>query len=228
MRQIFVHVAEPEDWRMNLADPQKHWRVGYSARALAHCWMATEDFPFEIDRLFKASGIPTFQTLTPLIIIPEYQVALPPLRGHPSQNDIFVLAKAPDGSLISLTVEGKVSESFDKTVGDWQAKPTPGKKVRLDHIRNLLGLDAIPTNIRYQLLHRTASAVTEALRFNANYAAMIVHSFSQQDAWFGDFAAFLGQYSVPAQPGKLIHLANTQGIELFAGWARGEAKYLEI
>ena len=228
MHHIFVHAAKPEDWQKNLANPQKHWRLGYSAWALAHCWMATEGFPIEINRLFEASGIPTFQTVTPLIIIPEYLVALPPLKGHPSQNDLFVLAKSADGDLISLTVEGKVSESFDKTVGDWLAKPTRGKKVRLEHIQNLLGLSDIPPHIRYQLLHRTASAITEALRFNANYAAMIVHSFSQQDSWFEDFAAFIRLYGVQSQPGQLFHLVNTQGVELFAGWARGDVKYLEV
>ena len=67
--------------------------MGYSAWALAHCWMATEKLSIEINRLFKTPGIPTFQTVTPLIIIPEYLVALPPLKGHPSQNDLFVLAK---------------------------------------------------------------------------------------------------------------------------------------
>jgi hypothetical protein len=57
---------------------------------------------------------------------------------------------------------------------------------------------------------------------------MIVHSFSQQDACFGDFAAFLGLYGVQAQSGQMAHLANIQGVELFAGWACGEAKYLEV
>ena len=228
MHPIFVHASKPEDWQTNLADPHKHWRVGYSAWALAHCWMAAKGFPDEINRLFKASGIPAFQTITPLIIIPEYQVSFPPLQGHPSQNDLFALAKSADGGLISLTVEGKVSESFGKTVGDWLAKPTPGKMVRLEHIRNLLGLNDIPAHIRYQLLHRTASAVIEALRFNAQYAAMIVHSFSQQDAWFEDFTTFLGLFSARVQLGQLIPLTEIQGVELYAGWARGDAKYLEV
>jgi len=228
MHPIFVHASKPEDWQTNLADPHKHWRVGYSAWALAHCWMAAKGFPDEINRLFKASGIPAFQTITPLIIIPEYQVSFPPLQGHPSQNDLFALAKSTEGDLISLTVEGKVSESFDKTVGDWLAKPTHGKMVRLEFIQEQLGLSDIPAHIRYQLLHRTASAVNEALRFNARYAVMIVHSFSQQDEWFDDFAAFLGLFGAQSQPGQLFHLVITKGVKLFAGWARGEAKYLMV
>ena len=40
---------------------------------------------------------------------------------------------------------------------------------------------------KYQLLHRTASAIIEAERFNANHALMLVHSFSLANEWYGDF-----------------------------------------
>jgi hypothetical protein len=36
----------------------------------------------------------------------------------------------------------------------------------------------VPDAIRYQLLHRAASVVIEAERFNASYAVLPVHSFS--------------------------------------------------
>ena len=65
-----------------------------------------------------------------LLAIPEYQVTLPPHPGHASQNDLFVLVKAADGNLISITVEGKVDESFGPRLSDWMKDGSPGKELR--------------------------------------------------------------------------------------------------
>jgi hypothetical protein len=56
----------------------------------------------------------------------EHKVPLPG-GGHPSQNDIFVLAKS-NKDLVAITVEGKVSESFGETGGDWLKIESEGKK----------------------------------------------------------------------------------------------------
>ena len=46
--------------------------------------------------------------------------------------------------------------------GKWNNPPTPGKTARLEYQKKMLGLiGEHPTTIRYQLLHRTASAVIE-------------------------------------------------------------------
>jgi hypothetical protein len=50
-----------------------------------------------------------------------------PGGGHPSQNDILVLAKR-NKDLVAIAVEGKVSESFGETVGDWLKIESEGKK----------------------------------------------------------------------------------------------------
>ena len=116
MPKIYVPITSMEEWKNLLADPEKQWRGGYSARTLAASWITADGFPPEIYELFETSGVPAFHSVQPLIIIPEHKVLLPPRSGHPSQNDLFALVKAADGSLISMTVEGKVSESFDKTI----------------------------------------------------------------------------------------------------------------
>lgn len=110
-------VKKPEDWRPLLAEPDKHWRTAYSAKTLAYCWQNTDDFPLEIKRVFRDSGIPTFEGIKMLLAFPEYKVPLKPYRSHPSQNDIFILAKG-DNQLISITVEGKVDESFGEIIPD--------------------------------------------------------------------------------------------------------------
>ena len=108
MSKIYIPTTKPEDWQSLLADPEKHWRQGYSARALAYCWQEANNFPTCVTRTFKKSDISLFQNIEILLAFPEHKV---PLRGgsRSSQNDLFVLAKSND-QLISITVEGKVSE----------------------------------------------------------------------------------------------------------------------
>ncbi|NIO21585.1 MAG: hypothetical protein GTN76_12790 [Candidatus Aenigmarchaeota archaeon] len=227
MGRIYVPTTSPEDWRKLLADPEKHWRTGFSAKALAYCWEEAEGFPPEIVRLFSKSEIPSFKDIELLLAIAEYQVPLPG-GTRPSQNDIFVLAKA-QGQWIVIMVEGKVSESFGPTVGEWKATESKGRTQRLKFIKEQLGFtQEFPLDIRYQLLHRTASAVIEARRFNARSAAMLVHSFSQDDQGFEDYQGFLGLFGVQAAPNQLVFVKDTQGISLYCGWARGNPKYLEV
>src|SRR3954468_5274235 len=86
-----------------LADPIKHWRTGYSARTLAHCWEAADGLPPEIAALF---GLGTEL----LIAIPEHKVSLRD-AGRESQTDVFALVKS-NNRTIAVAVEGKVNESF--------------------------------------------------------------------------------------------------------------------
>ncbi|NQU08520.1 MAG: hypothetical protein HQ583_08160, partial [Candidatus Abyssubacteria bacterium] len=99
MGHIYIPTKNADDWQSLLADPDKHWRTGYSAKALAHCWEDADGFPPEITGLFSESGTPVFENLEFLLAFPEHKVPLPGGR-RPSQNDIFVLAKAGDGQLI--------------------------------------------------------------------------------------------------------------------------------
>jgi Domain of unknown function (DUF6946) len=80
--------------------------------------------------------------------------------------------------------------------------------------------------IRYQLIHRTASALIEAERFNAQIALMLVHSFSTEDVGFQDFAAFARLLGAGAEPNGMSHVGERDGVELYLGWARGEAEHL--
>ena len=88
-----------------------------------------------------------------------------PLPGgiRPSQSDVWVLARSGP-ELISIAVEGKVRKSFGPTLQDWMKDASVGKQERLEFIAHKLGLSLpLPPETRYQLLHRTASAVIEAV-----------------------------------------------------------------
>ena len=124
-------------------------------------------------------------------------------------------------------VEGKVSEPFGDTVAEWKTQAGRGKEIRLKYLCNLLGLDPASVNhVRYQLLHRTASALIEAKKFNAPNALMLVHSFSHEDEWFDDYQRFLALLGVQGRPDSVVLAKNIHGVNLYLGWVRGDKRYL--
>jgi hypothetical protein len=114
MPRFFAPADNPADWQRLLAKPHLHWRTGYSAPSMAHSWTEAQGFPREVWEIFNDSGVSCFRDLEFLIGILEHEVPLPGGR-RPSQNNVFVLAKGSDG-LVSIAIEGKVSEPFDSPV----------------------------------------------------------------------------------------------------------------
>jgi len=224
-RGFYRVIDSPKDWKPLLAEPEKHWRTGYSAKALAHCWQESRNFPSEVRRVFRRSGINIFQDIEMLVAFPEYKVPLPGGR-RASQSDIFILAKGA-GQLVSIMVEGKVSEPFGDTIAVWKTRSGRGKEDRFKYLCNLLELDPVSVDhVRYQLLHRTASALIEAKKFNAPNALMLVHSFSRENEWFEDYQQFLALFGVVGKIDSLVFAKNIDEVRLYFGWVKGNEKYL--
>jgi hypothetical protein len=222
---FFVRTSTPEGWQLQLAEPNKQWKIGHSAKALAYCWMEAEGFPSSVKRVFQKSKYSVFKDIDFLAGFVEHKVPLPG-GVHPSQNDIFVLAKGKK-DLVAIAVEGKVSESFGETIRDWLKDESKGKKTRLKFLSELLQLNQDDLQeIRYQLLHRTASAVIEAKRFNASTALMLVHSFSPNQERFPDYSNFASLFGISAQS-DVIHFAKRiDYVNLYLAWITGEKEYL--
>ncbi len=220
MSKIYLPTSSAEQWAEFLAEPVKQWRQGYSARTLAYAWQEAHGFPAEVGSVL-ASVFPSAELL---LALPEHKVPLPG-GARSSQNDIWVLARS-EHQLISMAVEGKVSEPFGPTVQEWQTESSPGKVKRLAFLLSLLGLSSIPDTTRYQLLHRTASAIIEAQRFNAAHAVMLVHSFSPTSEWFQDYAAFVALMGGSAAVDKMISVGSRAGVSLHLALVRGNACYL--
>ena len=220
MSRIYIPTTSAEQWAQFLAEPVKHWRQGYSARTLAYSWQEAVGFPNEVGPVL-ASQFPSIELL---LALPEHKVPLPG-GFRPSQNDIWVLARS-ESNLISIAVEGKVSEPFGPTIQEWQAEYSPGKAERLMYLLSLLNLSSVPDTTRYQLLHRTASAIIEAQRFNGAHAVMLVHSFSQSSEWFQDYAAFVSLMGGSATENSVVSVGSRSGISLHLAWVCGNARYL--
>lgn len=224
MPRILSFTKGPDDWKALLADPEKHWKTGFSARALAHCWESCEGFPPEVDGALAASDEPLLQSLTPLVAVPESKVPLPG-GDRASQNDIFVLTRSAAGAVV-IMVEGKVEESFGELLGDWLKDASDGKRERLRHLQSKIGLAAVPSDVRYQLLHRAASAVITAEQFRAVAAVMLVHTFTRQDTGWADYQRFLKLFGVEAERRMVQRLGDKSPVPLFAAWVAGAAEFL--
>ena len=225
MARIFPFHSRPADWQALLADPLKHWRTGFSARTLAHCWTDADGFPPEVASALATGSPPLFAGITPILGIPEFKV---PLLGgeRPSQNDIFVLARSHAGPL-SIMVEGKVEESFGPTLDEWLREASNGKTERLKFLLQKLGLTKQPDGTaRYQLLHRGASAVITGEQYRARAAVLLVHSFSKDRAGWADFEAFCGFFGAKPTVGRLERLPGEQAVPLFAVWVPGDQRFL--
>lgn len=129
-------------------------------------------------------------------------------------------------------IEGKVSESFDLLIDKWY-NSTPSRTQRLEFLMDKLELSCKIEDLnqsRYQLFHRTFSAILTAEQYHANKAIMLVHSFSQTSEWFEDFAKFTNIINSKIEPkiNEIYHCKTlTSGIELYLGWIKGNKKFLE-
>ena len=218
---ILVPAKTSEDWKGFLAEPDKHWKDGFSAKSLADKWQNSYGLPSKVQNLLMSSQDNHFEGLKMLFGIPEFKVMLPG-GGRASQNDLFVLART-NKDLVTIMVEGKVSESFGPLVYEWKINSSEGKKQRLKFLCNLLSLDeGKVNNIRYQLLHRTASAILTAQRFHCKTGVVLVHSFSKENKSFDDYHSFLELYNFNAQIDKVTEPFDIQGITLYWAWVRDE------
>ena len=231
--RFFVRAKEtenPEEWQ--LAVGKSRWKTGYSAKSLAYSWEEAKGIPPSVRQVFDRSGVEVFEGLRFVRGHVEHRVSLPG-GSAASQNDIFVLAES-GSQLIVIMVEGKVRESFGQYMSDWleNISSRSGKPARLEFLKATLGLDTFENerlkNIRYQLLHRTASALIEAERFGASTAVMMVHSFSQKDEHLEDYQAFVELFGTTGDVDTVSYAGNKSGIDLYGLGKRRRAVLEEI
>ncbi|WP_404430993.1 DUF6946 family protein [Sutcliffiella horikoshii] len=218
MGKFYVPSKGAISWKEHLADPEKQWKVGYSAYELANSWDGTDKLPESVEKVFKQSGMDLFKDVPLLYGFPEYKVSLPG-GGASSQNDLYVLAKSGD-ELLPIMVEGKVSEPFGQTVLSWLGdNPSKGKRKRLEYLLSTLGLrEEEVLNVRYQLIHRAASALLEAEKVNAKNALFLVHSFSNQSKWYEDYSDFVKLFGLLAERNNIVGPTNVTGTNLYFCW----------
>jgi hypothetical protein len=103
-----------------------------------------------------------------------------------------------------------------------------GKRARMAFLERTLGLESSPCAVvRYQLLHRAASAIIVGEQYRAAAAVLVIHSFSPKNASWKDYQFFTKLFGVDAQMGAIQRLGTTSRIPLFGVWVAGDPKFLE-
>jgi hypothetical protein len=192
----------------------------------AACWEDSEPhLPSEVLDVLE-SGNDT-ANLELLIAIPEWEVELPG-GDTASQTDVLAITRNAS-SLVVLGVEAKVDETFGPTLEEKKTKASEGQLSRISYLERELGR-TIPFegDIRYQLLHRSVSALLTARAFYAPVAVMLVHSFSPDSVWRTDFDRFCQTLQCKKLSRDLCEVPNVEGARLLIGWCKGNKKYLEI
>jgi hypothetical protein len=226
MKRIFVPTQGGVDWQRLLAKPGLHWKKGASAMTAAAAWEAAAgNLPVEIAGLLASTNEPGLLSLRLLAAMPEWQVALH--GGETTSNtDVLAVCRNDEG-LCVVAVEAKVLEDFGPRLQEKRHNASSGQVRRLEFLHELLGVDHFEDSIRYQLLHRTASALLTAREFHARVAVMLVHAFGtpvQRKSDFIEFCTAMGATVVV--PG--VWKAPALGPALYLAWCDGQTKFLEV
>jgi len=73
--------------------------------------------------------------------------------------------------------------------------------------------------LRYQLLHRTASAIYEAKRYRTDLAGMLVHNFATEQPGYFDFCAFAQALGAKELKAGVLHGPfAVDGVSVCLGW----------
>lgn len=215
-----VPATKPESVIDHLARGKRHWKPGYSACELASAWIGANDIPATVRVVLESC--PDYAGCRLVDGFFERSVDLR-TRGRPSQTDLMLVVAGSRGLSI-IGVEGKVNESFGPIVSEWldasKDRDESGKPARLNALCRTLGLDGRKVGgLRYQLLHRTVSAIYEAEHYLASHTLMLVHSFSADLTGFGDFQHFASVLDLAIDRPNAISPARTLGtMSLRLGW----------
>ncbi len=190
----------------------------------AAAWEAAADrLPSEITLLLESSQEPLLRDQRLLLALPEWQVALPG-GVTSSSTDVLAVCRNELGLCI-LGVEAKVLEDFGPLLAKKRSEASSGQSVRLDYLHGLLGVDRFDDNIRYQLLHRTASALLTAREFHATAAVMLVHAFDTPAQRRSDFTAFAQAMKAREIAPLVYNVSSFTSPSLFLAWCNGDPEF---
>ncbi len=227
MKRVFVPTRSGADWQPLLAKPTLHWKSGASAMTTAAAWEAAADaLPPEIARLLDSSKDPLLVGQHLLLALPEWQVPLPG-GATTSNTDVLAICRN-DAGLCILGVEAKVLEAFGPTLAEKRAEASPGQVERLAYLHGLLRVDRFDDAVRYQLLHRTASALLTATEFHASVAVMLVHAFDTPESQRTDFEAFRSAIGAREVAPLLYRVPGFESPTLYLAWCDGDPIFRKV
>ena len=144
-----------------------------------------------------------------------------------SSTDVLAICRNESGLCI-VAVEAKVLEDFGPLLEDKRNSPSSNQERRLAYLHDLLGVPTFDDGIRYQLLHRTASALLTAQQFHAHCAVMLVHAFGTPVQRRSDFTAFCAAMGSAEISAGVWRAPRKTGPNLYLAWCDGDPRYLTV
>jgi len=193
----------------------------------AAAWEASSDsLPTEIKALLESSNDEALIGQRLLIATPEWQV---PLEGGEtaSNTDVLAICRNDEGLCI-IAVEAKVLEDFGPLLREKRTNASSGQIARLNYLHTLLQVSHFDDAIRYQLLHRTASALLTAREFHARSAVMLVHAFGSKPNLRADFEAFSAALGGLEMAPLIYKIPSFDSPRLFLAWCDGDNQFLHV
>lgn len=226
MKRIFVPTVSGADWQRLLAKPKLHWKRGASAMTAAAAWEAAADrLPPEVSALLNSANDASLANLELLAALPEWEVSLPGGETT-SHTDVLALCRN-DSGLCIVAVEAKVNEDFGPLIQEKRINPSTDQAERLKYLETLLGV-SFHDKIRYQLLHRTVSALLTGRAFHAHTAVMLVHSFGSRESLKVDFADFCAALKARQVSPGFYCAGSFKQPRLFLGWCHGDDQFTKV
>jgi hypothetical protein len=227
MKRIFIPTRTGTDWQRLLAKPKLHWKKGASAMTTAAAWEdAAGKLPDEIAALLSSAGEPQLAQLELLAALPEWKVELPGGETK-SATDVLAICRNEAGLCI-VAVEAKVLEDFGPLVSEKRASTSDGQTARLEFLHRLLEVPRFSDGIRYQLLHRTASAILTARAFHASSAVMLVQAFDTPADRRSDLEEFCREIQAISLAPEIYKVPQFLAPNLYIAWCDGNPKYRQV
>lgn len=227
MKRIFVPTESGTDWQRLLAQPLRHWKKGASAMTTAASWEGADGaLPPEIATVLNRSQAAPLAQLQLLAAMPEWKVAL---RGGDtaSATDVLAICRNEDGLCI-LGVEAKVLEDFGPLLAEKREAASEKQAIRLAYLHSLLQVQHFSDGVRYQLLHRTASALLTARDFHATTAVMLVHAFDSPSDRRGDFERFATELGAQRIDPNVFWVPGFDKPALYLVWCDGDPAFRQV
>jgi hypothetical protein len=227
MNRLCIETRGIGSWRERLANPDGQWQREFSAKETAVSWEGAAESPSGLPEpilaLFRQTD---YHDPTLMFAIAEHKVPLAG-RGGDSQCDVWALVNTHEGPL-SLSVEAKAKEPFgqrNEPLGEWlvaegSETSLKNRQIRWECIRGHLPSRPAGaySSVPYQLLHRCAAAVIEALRLGLQHAAFVVQAFQSPPKSFAAFSALCTAMGLEVERGQM-RLTSVRKVQLAVGWA---------
>jgi hypothetical protein len=227
----YKRLAKPEQWKEVVG--QENWGVGRSAYEVAFSWQTAGGLPPGIAKALAASGARPLAGVHLDVAIVEKPIFLD-AQTTPSITDLIGYGRNAADEPIVVAVEGKAQETFGLPVRSWlrgdalefrtSVEPTPTRTRRFEFLCERLGLGVDhECQLRYQLLHRTVSALLEGELHAAAAVVIVVHAFGPQSAGnWTDYQLFLEALGAPTPaPGVVagpLRLGSGRKTDTFFLW----------